>query len=105
LQLCAAVGDSPVCVAVFAERAERRGWLVPQQLRLDAPRVPGVILHEQASVSSTDQGGGKRRDISAKPKSARRSRQTAMPRRQQGRHGVLSLAISDIGERCEAEGI
>jgi hypothetical protein len=26
-------------------------------------------------------------------------------RRQQGSHGVLSLATSDIGERCEAEGI
>ena len=25
--------------------------------------------------------------------------------RQQGSHGVLSLAISDISERCEAEGI
>jgi hypothetical protein len=33
LQLCAAVVDSPVCVAVFAGRAVRRGWLVPQQLR------------------------------------------------------------------------
>jgi len=31
--VCAAVVDSPVCVAVFAGRAKRRGWLVPQQLR------------------------------------------------------------------------
>jgi hypothetical protein len=26
-------------------------------------------------------------------------------RRRQSSHGVISLAISDIGERCEAEGI
>ena len=33
LQLCTVVVDSLVCVAVFAGRPKRRGWLVPQQLR------------------------------------------------------------------------
>ena len=33
LKLCTAVVDSLVCVAVFAGRSERRGWLVLQQLR------------------------------------------------------------------------
>ena len=50
LELCTVVVDSLVCVAVFAGRPKRRGWLVPQQLRQlgdvggDPPRI--VARHQ-----------------------------------------------------------
>jgi hypothetical protein len=43
------------------------------------PAIGSIRTDDEAGVSSTDQGGGKRRDISAKPKSATRwPRQTTM---------------------------
>ncbi len=54
---------------------------------------------KQASVSSTDNGGGKRRGVIAKPKAARRSAP-----REHSREGVVFHAVSGIGEQRESEG-
>jgi len=53
----------------------------------------------------TDQGDGKRGTSAPNPNQHASRAKQPCSRWQQGSHGVLSLAISDIGERCETEGI
>jgi hypothetical protein len=57
LKLCTVVVDSLVCVAVFAGRSERRGWLVLQQLRQlckNGRDPPRLVPRKQSTAAMSE---------------------------------------------------